>query len=269
MRDVRHYVLPLLACTFAVLSVLVVHQRVDRFLTEDPRFAIRKAEYGEMHSPDLIITGANRTSIAAVRMVFAADEGKSVYLIPIAERQRKLTNGIDWVKSASVQRLWPNRLQVRIEERKPVLLVNLAPERCGAAVRLRAIDDDGRILPAVGVPELAGFPVMAGVKASLGSEELARRVRLMMRVIQELGAEGRPVSEIDVGDPDSIKLIYPIAGRSSAVTLLIGDSRWRPRLLKFLRNWHEVDKWMPNAAKLDLRDEAIIGAKAGEGPCVD
>ncbi len=259
LRDVRPYILPLLACTFAVLAGLVIHQRAERFVTEDTRFAMRKADLGEPHSPDLAVSGIRRTSLAAVRQVFAEDEGRSIYLLPLADRHKRLV-GIDWVKSASVHRLWPNRVAVAIEERKPVFLVNLVPERRGAPVRLRTVDESGRVLPASGVPELASLPLMAGVKASLGTEEMAARVRLMNRVIRDLGPEGKPVSEIDVGDPDNIKLVYPIAGRQKAVTLFVGESQWRQRLLKFLHNWPEVEKRMPNAVKLDLRDDGIIGA---------
>lgn len=259
LRDVRPYVLPLLACTFAMLSGLVIHQRAERFVTEDSRFAMRKPDLGEPHSPDLVVSGIKRTSLAAVRQVFAEDEGRSIYLLPLSERHKKVT-AIEWVKTASVHRLWPNRVAVSIEERKPVFLVNLIPERKGAPVRLRAVDESGRILPATGVPELASLPLMAGIQASLATDEIAARVRLMNRVIRELGTEGKPVSEIDVGDPDNIKLVYPVAGRPKAVTLFVGESQWRQRLLKFLHNWPEVEKRMPNAVKLDLRDDGIIGA---------
>lgn len=259
LQDVRPYILPLLACTFFVLAVLVIHQRVERFVTEDARFTMRKPDLGESHSPDLLVSGIRKTPVSAVRNVFAEDEGRSVYLLPLAERHKKLTN-IEWVRTASVHRLWPNRIEVAIEERKPAFLVSLIPDRKGAPVRLRSVDETGHILPATGVPELASLPLMAGVKASFGPEEIAGRVRLMRRVITELGPEGKPVSEIDVGDPDNIKLVYPIAGRPKAVTLFVGDSQWRSRLLKFLHNWPEVEKRMPKAVKLDLRDDGIIGA---------
>lgn len=259
LRDVRPYVLPLLSCTFGVLAVLVIWQRLERFVTEDPRFVMRKPDLGESHSPDLAITGIKRTPMSAVRKVFAEDEGRSIYLLPMFERHEKLEK-IEWVRKASVHRLWPNRVEVAIEERKPVFLVNLVSERKGSPVRLRSVDESGRLLPASAVPELASLPLMAGVKESLGAEELAARVRLMHRVIAELGAEGKPVSEIDVGDPDNIKLVYPIAGRPKAVTLFIGESQWRQRLMKFLHNWPEVEKRMPKAVKLDLRDDGIIGA---------
>lgn len=259
LRDVRPYVLPLLACTFFALAVLVIYQRLERFVTEDPRFTMRKPDLGEPHSPDLAVTGIKRTPLAAVRKVFAEDEGRSIYLLPLEQRHEQLRQ-IEWVRKASVHRLWPNRIAVAVEERKPIFLVSLTPERKGLPVRLRSVDETGRLLPANGVPELASLPLMSGVKESLGAEELAGRVRLMQRVISDLGPEGKPVSEIDVGDPDNIKLVYPIAGRPKAVTLFMGDSQWRQRLVKFLHNWPEVEKRMPKAVKLDLRDDGIIGA---------
>ena len=50
---------------------------------------------------------------------------------PLEERRRRLL-AIDWVEDASVSRIWPNRLVVRIHERKPVAFVNLPVAEGGA-----------------------------------------------------------------------------------------------------------------------------------------
>ena len=54
--------------------------------------------------------------------------GRSVYLIPLDERRATLRT-VDWVKDASVARVWPNRVVVRVAERKPVAFVTLGSRR--------------------------------------------------------------------------------------------------------------------------------------------
>ena len=61
------------------------------------------------------------------------------FRVPLDERRRRLL-GIDWVEDASVSRIWPDRLVVRIRERKPVAFVLFrsrlaADRRAGRAAR--------------------------------------------------------------------------------------------------------------------------------------
>ena len=64
-----------------------------------------------------------------VQRVFAADFEHSVFSVPLAERRRRLL-AIDWVEDASVSRVWPDRLVVRIRERKPVAFVSFRSGVC-------------------------------------------------------------------------------------------------------------------------------------------
>ena len=52
--------------------------------------------------------------------------------------------GIDWVKEASIQRLWPNRLVISIKERTPAAFVQ-TPAADGAFM-LTLVDADGVLL---------------------------------------------------------------------------------------------------------------------------
>ena len=69
---------------------------------------------------------------------------------------------IDWIERASVSRIWPNRLVVRVWERTPVAFVNLTP--AGARTqntRLALIDAYGVLLDR---PEKLDFssPILSG-----------------------------------------------------------------------------------------------------------
>ena len=62
--------------------------------------------------------GLTYASRSKVQRVFAGDFEHSIFSVPLAERRRRLL-AIDWVEDASVSRVWPDRLVVRIRERKP------------------------------------------------------------------------------------------------------------------------------------------------------
>ena len=70
----------------------------------------------------LTIQGMVYAPRAKVAHVFAGDFGHSVLSIPLDERRRRLL-AIDWVEDASVARIWPDRLIVRMRERRPVAFV--------------------------------------------------------------------------------------------------------------------------------------------------
>ena len=90
----------------------------ERFLIEDARFALEGSE----DTVSLSVAGASNASVKAIQAVFQDDLGKSVYLLPLNDRRKGLRK-VDWVRDATVARLWPNRLMVRVWERTPVAFV--------------------------------------------------------------------------------------------------------------------------------------------------
>jgi len=249
VRTWRPYLLPSLAVTFVALALLVAAYRLERLLLQDQRFQVRAPELGEQISPDMRLAGINRTPPAQVRAIFLADEGRSLYLLPLERRREQLLD-LKWVKAASVSRIWPSRVDIRIVERTPVAFIELVPERRGAGGAVQLIDIDGELLP-VGEGRKHSLPMLTGVRERHSRIERAARVRLMQRFLAELGELGKPVSEIDVSEPNNIKVVYPTGRR--ALTLVLGGEEWKARIEKFLRHYPDIEKRMPKAIKLDLR----------------
>src|SRR3979490_2382540 len=97
-------------------------KKVEHFVLTDPHFELVPDSHG------LTIQGLQFASRARVMQIFAPDFGLSSFHSPLAERRRRLL-AIDWVQDASITRLWPNRLVVRITERKPAAFVHLTGGR--------------------------------------------------------------------------------------------------------------------------------------------
>jgi cell division protein FtsQ len=188
--------------------------------------------------------------------VFKADEGQSIFRVPIEERRKRLQE-LKWVRRASVSRVWPNFIDVRVEERVPVAFVQLASYRRDQPARISLIDEDGELLPVTPGIEY-GFPVLTGIREDQQVAARGARVRLMRRFLRELGDLGKKVSEVNVCKEDNIRVVYPLDGR--AISLAMGGEQFRARLERFLRYYPEIQKKMPTVAALDLRLEDRITA---------
>jgi cell division protein FtsQ len=234
------------AIVMVALASLYALHRLEQFLVRDPRFALNGPE-GSLETASLEIAGATHASERQVEAVFAEDSGRSVYLLPMGERRNALRS-VDWVKDASLVRLWPNRVVVRIAERKPVAFIALSSSRFGL------IDEDGVILPPA--QDRFEVPVLAGIRASDPLPQRRDRVHRMMRLTRDIGDLGAKISQIDVADPDNLRVTQPWEGR--VVTLLLGDRNFSLRYQNFIRNYPEIKRRLPDATKLDMRLEDRI-----------
>jgi cell division protein FtsQ len=189
--------------------------------------------------------------------VFEEDAGRSLYLFPAEERRRRLL-AVDWVKDATVAKIWPNRVEVVIREREPVAFVELSHP--GGRSRLALIDEDGVLLEQ---PEQSQYdlPVLQGISDQQAEAKRSVRVRIAMSMIRDLGPLAAQVSEIDVSDPDDLKITQSAGG--NGVVLMLGRERFRPRLQNFLAHYPEIQRRLPEATTFDLRIDDRITAVHG------
>ncbi len=153
-----------------------------------------------------------------------------------------------WVREASVARVWPNRVIVRVQERTPVAFVRMNASRFGL------IDAEGVILPPA--TDRFKLPVLAGVRAADPVAKRRQGVQRMLRLTADLGDATANISEIDVSDGDNLKVSQPYDGRF--LTLLLGDRNFKARYGNFLSHYSQIQQRLPGAAVLDLRLEDRI-----------
>jgi len=258
VRTIRYGLLGL-AIVSVLAGVIYAAQRTERFLIEDPRFALTGPnEYGQ-ESPNIHLTGVRWASRVRILQVFRPDLNRSLYLLPLAERRSALLK-LPWVREATLTRIWPNELAVHIEERQPVAFLQIP---FGPMSRFALIDADGVILEP---PEKVRFnlPVVAGVEASAPIADRSLRVHRMQQVMNELGSLGADVSEIDVGDLDDLKVREQVQDHS--VLLDIGDHNFASRMRTFLNEYPSIRRRLPAVAELDLRIDDRITAVSVNPP---
>lgn len=230
-------------------------KQVDSFLLTDQRFQL-ECEDTAPSCPDLEIHGAVYANRARIQNVFAPDFGESVFHMPLAERRRRLL-AIDWVNTASIARIWPNRIIVTVTERHPVAFAKL-PVPGTARFRFSLIDADGVLLA---IPPKVRFPlpVLSGVSGGQTDAERKTAVKAMQHLLDDLGPQAKEISEVNAADALNMRLITEIDGQ--AVELLIGDQHYRSRYQNFVQNYEEIRKHSQRASVFDLRLDDRILAK--------
>jgi cell division protein FtsQ len=171
--------------------------------------------------------------------------------MPLDERRRRLL-AIDWVGDASLTRLWPNRLVVRIHERTPVAFVRLTNGR------YLLIDAEGFLLSPP--PRVRfDFPVITGITGD--ESEAARRIRVAatQALIANLGPAARQVSEVDASNPENLRVTTEIDHQ--AVELWMGSENFSSRYQHFIAHYPEIRKTSDGVAVFDLRLDDRITTK--------
>ena len=206
----------------ATVAAIACAYQVDEFLASDSHFILQGSADAKENS-NLTIEGIAYAPRAEVMRVFARDFGRSIYLMPLAERRRSLM-GIDWVRDAAVSRRWPNRIGVQIFERKPFAFALLpgVTSKGWTLSETALIDADGVILrPARGWFSL---PVLLGVSRRETPGNRRARVRRASEMIREVQAYAGQISEIDVSDPENLTITEVVEGRS--LQLRLGDRNY-------------------------------------------
>jgi cell division protein FtsQ len=244
------------AVVAVMLGLVWAYVTIDNFLVTDQRFALPGPPEPGQTSEFFRIEGISNVTQEQVVRIFGADFGRSVYLCPLNVRRLKLL-GLDWVQDASISRLWPNRLVVRLTERKPEAFAQLTT--ADGTRLLSLIDGHGILLERHG-PKPFNLPIVTGMTRSEGEASRRERMKRFLRLQTELGSHMGKISEIDVRELDNIKVVLPFHGR--AIALMLGNQNYRERFENFLNNQDEIGKRLPDALMLDLQLKDRITAVA-------
>ena len=245
----RVWIRPVVHAIFAAaLAILALSSlaRFEQFVINDWRFMLMGPNEG-IAPANVAIAGIRYASSRQIMGAFESDFGRSLYLCPIAERRRNLL-AVDWVKEASVSRVWPNNLIVRIEERKPVAFVEVAGH--AGAFRGALVDSEGVLLDPKRAVNLK-LPLLVGLPGNETEMKRRDRIRLFLRMQEDIGPLMEKISEIDASEVDNLKVTHVIHGR--ALLLYLGNQKFRQRLETFLRYYPEIQRNQPGATIFDLR----------------
>ncbi len=222
-------------------------------------FAFHSGRFRLRSESDIELAGEAPNSSGPVMEKMREVLGRNIFLISMDERKRELEK-VPWVESATVMRLWPNRLRVMVKERIPVAFVAIG-ERIGL------IDAQGVVIElSSGVPAEYSFPVIRGMAESDPLSTRAARMKTFARLLRELdGDDGklsepanlsagkvrysRNLEEVELSDPEDVKVT--VKGPSGPILLHLGNENFLSRFMVYLSN---VQKWEHERGKLESVD---------------
>jgi cell division protein FtsQ len=216
---------------------------VHSFFMTDARFRIETAS-------SIQVLGNSQVTRPELLSVFGSDIGRNIFHVPLVQRRAELEQ-LPWVDHATVMRLLPNQLRVAVTERVPVAFV-----RAGNQIGL--VDKQGVLLdmpPAMMAAKRYSFPVVTGITEQQSPEERASRMRLYADFMSALnstgGAASAQLSEVDLSDPEDVRVLMPSAGSDLLVHFGSDEfaARWQ-RLEEKLPGWRQQ---YPRLAGIDLR----------------
>jgi cell division protein FtsQ len=236
-------------CVVLVLGALGASVwMVREFLRTDPRFRVATSEQIE-------VDGNHQVSADDVRSVFGEDIGRNLFFIPIELRRQEM-EGLPWVERASVERLLPNRIHVRVTERVPMAFAQNGGE-------LQLIDRHGVLL---GLPSGASqysFPVLHGVGDDVPLSTRRARMDEYAAFLKDIDGHGERVSsrlsEVDLSEPEDVQAL--LAEGSAAITLHFGDANFFEKYQMYQTHLAEWQQQYPRLAKVDLRNapQVVLG----------
>ena len=218
-----------------------------QYLLHDARFVVTGSS--------AIETGGNaHLTRAQVLSVFGGDLQRNIFRVPLAQRQAELEN-LPWVEHATVMRLLPDRLRVRIVERVPVAFAR-------QGTRIGLVDAHGVLLDMdsdAATDARYSFPVLTGIEANNPLSVRAARMQIYSKFMQALDGTGqrlsKTVSEVDVSDPEDVKALIASADAAGAREVLVhfGDERYLERYNEFAKHLPEWRQQYPKLASADMR----------------
>lgn len=252
-----------LALLAAIFGTAWVSLQTQEMLSKDERF-----RFAGIDEPQAIeIAGFEKASHRALLKAFEPDAGKGLIDVDVDARRTKLRT-VEWVRDATVRRVWPNRIRVDIVERQPVAFLPVAAGVTGrfnnpVTYQPMLIDEEGAVLSLKGgLP--ANLPLLIGVRREEDIERRRAGVKTMLRLLEELQEYRSKIIEVDVTNRDSLRATFQMPDR--VVVLILGGERFLERVRRFLNHYEGIRDRLSARALLDVSlDGRITAIPVAEG----
>lgn len=205
----------------------------------------------------IAVRGTSRLSQAEVERLLEGVRGANVLAVDLEACRSRLL-GSPWVADATVVRVLPSTIELRIVERRPMAVARLAGQ-------LYLIDDAGVIIDAYG-PAYDEFnlPIVDGlVEAAPKGQYVAspERVRLAAAFLAALGEADdlrETLSQVDVSNPHDVAVLLD----GDPAWLHLGEEGFVDRLRFYLEMAPSLHERLPDLDYVDLRFGERVVARA-------
>ena len=214
--------------------------RVTRWFYEHPYFRISTVH----------VEGNRRLSRAEILAAAGLHPGGSVWLASERRVNRRLREH-PWIRDAQLERDFPHRVRITVEEREPAA-VALLPE-------LHYVDIRGRLLGPLGAESGEDHPLITGLQELRDRGSVATSLRKATAVLRRLRDHAilHSISEIHL-TPRGVD-IYP---RDQKVVVHLGEGNWRRKLEQVNKVFEDWGSESSRLASIDFSFKDIVVVRA-------
>ena len=250
LREIAWLTSKIGAAILVFLVVLSILASFRSYLLRSPKFAIGIKE----------IQGVRHLSESQVllKLKEIEEQDRSLFALDL-DSLRKSVELLPWVRAATVQRVWPDRLMIQVTERVPIAFARIDD-------LTQLVDEEGVLLESKseGLPNF-DFPVLMGLESGFETELLARnrkRIELYRRLMRELDENGaglsRDLSEVHLQDAGSVSIVL----NDDTVLVHIGADHFQERFRRYLAMSREIKQKYRSLESVDLRFENQVVVNA-------
>jgi cell division protein FtsQ len=186
-----------------------------------------------------------------------------VLRIPLGARRGALEE-LPWVESASVQRIFPNRIRVELTERTPIAFLRNGTE-------LALMDAHGAILDRPQGEDLH-FPIVTGLSENMPRDERERRMQTYQEFMKNIdlvrSESSERVSEVELSNPKDLRVVMTGLARandSQAVTIHFGAGDFTGKYRMLVENFADWQAKVGCVQSVDLQfsKQVVLNPEAG------
>lgn len=243
LRKLLHRGLRIAVVSFSAALLLVGGTLLTQFLLASDMFRVEQIR----------VQGGSHLSKAQVVALSDIKTGLNTFSLDLDLIGRKVEED-PWVRQASVQRIFPRLIDIRIEERRPVAIINLG--------YLYYLDDRGEVFKVLEASDSLDFPVVTGFeyqKIEQRDRQSAQDLKKIVHLLDDLRQRNifglDQVSEVQREKNGSFALYTETGG----VKVRLGRESFEKKLNRLERIYAELKPRLSILDYIDLNvDEKVI-----------
>ena len=221
-----------------LLFFLFISHSVYVHLLGDPFFRLREIE----------VEGCQKVAYETLISLTKIDGMPNLFTVSLGEVAKRLESH-PWIDHIRVRKVFPNKILIQVEERKPIAILRLE--------ELYYVDTQGVIFSPVGERDEYNYPFLTGLTRQILEKDPVEAKRLIMKALELLRiADREKVSPLEEISEIHMEKIFGIQcfTKTEGVEVRMGWEQFGEKLKRLSFIWSDLRKRGFSAISIDCSD---------------
>jgi cell division protein FtsQ len=221
-----------------LLFFLFISHSVYVHLLGDPFFRLREIE----------VEGCQKVAYETLISLTKIDGMPNLFTVSLGEVAKRLESH-PWIDHIRVRKVFPNKILIQVEERKPIAILRLE--------ELYYVDTQGVIFSPVGERDEYNYPFLTGLTRQILEKDPVEAKRLIMKALELLRiADQEKVSPLEEISEIHMEKIFGIQcfTKTEGVEVRMGWEQFGEKLKRLSFIWSDLRKRGFSAISIDCSD---------------